>query len=210
MNCSDPGIPFELWPIRPPPQDEEVFSGWLARIGQAHGITPRQFVSQLRANAHAGNRDLDSHPSYELIAEVSRRTSIRYARIVKMTLRWHAVAPMFSSGSALLSADTFAYCPLCWVNDPVPYVRRAWRLTWMPVCMLHRVLLSEFCPRCRRVPCFQELAAYHLLCVCTCRFDLRDAPPPEWPSRHSALDIERLIDTQGRRFHHLDASYAAA
>jgi TniQ len=40
--CSE--APPDLWPLRPQPFAEEAFSGWLARISQAHGLPPWRFV----------------------------------------------------------------------------------------------------------------------------------------------------------------------
>jgi len=203
MSSSDP-ISMPLWPVRPPPQPQELFTGWLVRIAQAHGITPRLFISQLRANARAGHRDLDVSPSYEMIAEVSRRTAVPYSRIVRMTVRWH-VDPVI--GGRVRDADTFACCPLCWREDPSPYVRRAWRLAWTPICIRHRTPLGGFCPQCRHFPAFESTSAAHSICRCQrCSFDLRRMETG-WPGPLSKAAIDREVQVQDRRFRHFESTY---
>ena len=82
-------LEIHLSPDRPLPQPQELFTSWLIRLAQAQGILPRVFLSTLRAQFGVGTRDLDARPSYELIAEVSRRTGIAYARIVRLTVQRH-------------------------------------------------------------------------------------------------------------------------
>jgi len=69
----------DLWPLRPHPLPEEVFSGWLARVAQGHGVEPGFLFAHLRSWFRLrSDRNLDTDPSYELLAQVSRRTAVRY------------------------------------------------------------------------------------------------------------------------------------
>src|SRR6476660_3427029 len=153
----------DLWPVRPRPLRGEVFTGWLARIAQGHGVQPRFFFAHLRSRFRLpSDRDLDTDPSYELLAEVSRRTAIRYAGLVLMTLRWH-VHPWYAREAR--NHPAFGFCSLCWRTDTVPYVRRAWRLPWM-ACQQHEVPLAWHCPRCKRWASVEALPAIPPISQC--------------------------------------------
>src|SRR5690606_34205368 len=124
----------------------EVFTGWIARIAQGHGAEPRAFFGYLRRKFRlSSDRDLDTDPSYELLAGVSQRTAVHYDRLVVMTLRWHVQA-WHARQMRHGQAGFFGFCPLCWARDREPYVRRPWRLPWMP-CTDHRTPLRWECPR---------------------------------------------------------------
>jgi hypothetical protein len=174
--CSE--APPDLWPLRPQPFAEEAFSGWLARISQAHGLPPWRFVRELRRCVRTRAHDLDVHPSYELIAEVSRRTGVNYNRIVQMTLRGHVESWVGRKAMSQEPEDAFGFCPSCWAADTEPYIRRAWRLPWT-ACALHRIALCRQCPACHWISSWSHLAAVGGLAVCGgCGADLRQLLRP--------------------------------
>jgi hypothetical protein len=197
----------ELWPIRPRPRRGEVFTGWTARLAQGLGVEPRAFLAWLRSRFRLeSDRDLDMNPSYELLAEVSRRTAIRYDRLVVMTLRWH-VYPFYARDTRTGRSSGFGFCPLCWSADPVPYIRRAWRLPWMP-CGEHRIPLLWQCPACKDRPGMERLPAAPPLSRCTgCGFDLRLASPAGWPRTLTGQQIADLLNNRQREFDAAEPQY---
>ena len=170
MNGSESSS-LPLWPVRPPPQTQELFTSWLIRLAQAQGAPPRVFLSTLRAQFGVGTRDLDARPSYELIAEVSRRTGVAYARIVRMTVQWHVDGIV---NGRLHPDGAFGYLSSCWCKDSQLYVRRTWRLDWTPLCLCHRLPLGYGCFECRSRPALDWASTERALYICPrCSLDLR-------------------------------------
>lgn len=183
----------DLWPIRPRPLPGEVFTGWIARVAQGHGVEPRVFLTYLRSRFRLeSDRDLDMNPSYELLAEVSRRTAIRYDRLVVMTLRWHAQA-WYARQVRCGHTGSFGFCPLCWAQDSEPYIRRPWRLPWMP-CTAHRTPLRWECPQCHRPTNMGLLDAAASIWICTrCGIDLRSVSSARWLRTITEQETRELI-----------------
>jgi hypothetical protein len=195
--CSE--APPELWPLRPRPYPEEAFSGWLARISQAHGLPPGRFARELRRHVRARAQDLDTQPSYELMAEVSRRTGVRYRRIREMSLRGHVELYFARNAMAQQPEDAFGFCVLCWRADADPYIRRAWRLPWT-ACALDRVPLQWRCSACDWVCCWSRLGANGPLSICGgCGADLRYIAPPVW-AKGQAKQIDEHLAWQAAQF----------
>lgn len=42
----------------------------------------------------------------------------------------------------------YRYCPDCLSSDPIPHIRKTWRLAFSYVCKQHQSLLKEACPNC--------------------------------------------------------------
>jgi TniQ len=196
----------DLWPIRPRPFPGEVFTGWVARIAQAHGLAPTVLLAHFRARfSLAPTRDLDTDPSYELIAEVSHRTALTYSRVVRMTLRWHA-HPWYAR-EARNHHGSFGFCSCCWTADSVPYIRRAWRLPWMP-CLDHRIPLRWRCPQCKGETRIEVLGPVPPIHRCLqCDVDLRFAAPAQWPRTVSRSEIAGLLHRCQQEFENVDARY---
>ena len=204
MPCeADP----DLWPVRPRPLPSEVFTGWIARIAQGHGAEPRAFFGHLRRQFRlSSDRDLDTNPSCELLAGVSRRTAVRYDRLVVMTLRWH-VQPWFARELRHGHAGLFGFCPSCWQRDPQPYIRRPWRLPWMP-CTEHRMPLHWKCPQCQEWINMGVLGATTSLSICTrCGIDLRSVSPARWQRTITGEQIEEVIKSRQDEFQQAESQY---
>lgn len=193
--------------MRPRPLPDEVFTGWLARIAQAHGLAPKVLLSYLRSRFRLDSaRDLDTHPSYELLAEVSRRTAVRYDRLAVMTLRWH-VHPWYANSARNQRDGSFGLCSLCWARDPIPYVRRAWRLPWMP-CLNHELPLAHRCFKCGWFAGTEALSAGPPLSRCgRCGFDLRGSPRPVWPKAAPAEKIAETVERWRAEFEDAEPRY---
>jgi hypothetical protein len=204
MPCD--GDPF-LWPLRPRPRPDEVFTGWIARIAQAHGLAPEVLLSYLRSRfGLETGRDLDTNPSYELISEMSRRTAVRYDRIVVMTLRWH-VYPWYAHTARNQLGGSFGFCPLCWACDAVAYVRRAWRLPWMP-CFEHELPLSRRCRECGWFTGTERLHSAPPLSRCgQCGFDLRHSPPAAWSKTAEPEKIAEMLVQWRAEFEEAELRY---
>lgn len=99
------------------------------------------------------------------------------------------------------------FCPRC-LRDSAGRWLLSWRLNWSFVCLTHRAMLVERCPRCCG---FQRSRAHPAWCVphpghCSCRirtdyaqrldvcgFDLSQVPQREIPQAHQLLSTQEKI-----------------
>ncbi len=70
------------------------------------------------------------------------------------------------------------YCPSCLKEDSIPYYRKKWRLSYIPICIIHECFLENKCPQCN-----SPVAPYSLnwdmsieKCY-NCEFDLSQTEP---------------------------------
>jgi hypothetical protein len=179
-------------------------------MAQGHGVEPKSFFTHLCGRFRLpSDRNLDTIPSYELLAEVSRRTAVHYDRLVMMTISWH-VEPWYAREARNDRRGSFGFCSLCWKTDPIPYVRRAWRLSWM-ACQKHRIPLRWWCPECRRETSIEALGPLQPISRCVqCDFDLAGAAPLGWPHSRTPEEIADLLDRWRQEFERATSRYRIA
>jgi hypothetical protein len=125
---------------------------------------------------------------------------------VVMTLRWH-VHSFYATDTRNDSSTGFGFCSLCWRADPVPYIRRAWRLPWM-ACDAHRLPLLWRCPGCKQRTSIEGLGAVPPLPQCAgCDCDLRNATPVSWPSSIAPQQIADMLEERRKQFEDTEARY---
>ena len=147
-------------PISVVPLPSEALESWIAAYARRLHATGNHLIAHLGLGgariAHMAVR-LHDHEA----AVLERATGVSGQALAAMTLQPHdglaiaiapgrrALASRFPIGR--FGASRARYCPQCLARDdgrgPV-----TWRLPWSFACPLHRVLLLDFCPACRRPP----------------------------------------------------------
>lgn len=108
------------------------------------------------------NRDIDRHPSAELVDTLSRHTGQTSTAIRSLTLGAYEgllydTLPMLGNVRFVLPMGIFhrtrrhagmQYCPACIRESRTPYYRKRWRLALYAVCDYHGLLMVERCPEC--------------------------------------------------------------
>ena len=99
-------------------------------------------LSRPRRNKLFGINGLDATAQQSLkdIESVTGRQDLRCMTM----LTWRNVLPRHG-----LLSDNFAWCPICFMHDNVPYLRLAWALKAVKVCPLHCIRLQTICPHCQ-------------------------------------------------------------
>lgn len=207
-----------MLPIHPQPKEGEIFSSWLVRLAFSNGFPLHTFFTGFLGYKGAVlTRDIDRHPSDQLLQLISLQTQQPISTLQDMTLchyegRFFSELPLHGDVSWLLALGIFhrdrkragmQYCPLCMQTDSVPYYRLSWRLALTVICPIHYCAMEDVCPRCQSPVMFhrhgigREKIPYveHLRHCHQCFLDLGSVRPryPEWPDCNSLNFLTALI-----------------
>lgn len=139
-----------LWPIRITPQPDELLSSWIYRLAAPYALAPCDFLRAIGIEPGRLPTDLDRAPSDELLDLLAERTGTARARVEAMRLgielrEWQLRA---AGDDRETSVPTALYCPSCLAADEMPYIRRAWRLACVTLCVRHARPLMDRCVAC--------------------------------------------------------------
>lgn len=198
------------FPVRPAPENGEIFSSWAARVAFAHGMTLNGLLTYLYRDSWFYKRDVDKYTYLWVIKRLADATKVDIASAQKTSLVLH-VQPISNIetdphraewvthvGNIYNRARTFgvSFCPLCLTEDDVPYFRLKWRLSFVTMCSKHDILLHNRCPACR-----QEISLYRLKAnvkdlakCCWCGYDLKNSPHFQSPLLSQYLPLQDLIE----------------
>nr|WP_315481921.1 TniQ family protein [uncultured Undibacterium sp.] len=155
----------QLWPVHPQPLHDELLSSWMIRIAKSNGFKVHNFYAHFFGKEREiWTRDIDHCAPEWLIHGLAKFTGISSQRISAMGLRGFEsfVFERFNEVGVtkfLLPLSVFhrtrraygqQYCPICFSEDRVPYLRRSWRLALFVICSKHGVLLEDRCSECNR------------------------------------------------------------
>lgn len=196
------GLSGNYWPAHPKPQQDELFSCWLARTALSNAPTAHRFCQSIWPNQQVWTRDIDVCNNISLIPTLSARTGVPARDIYSMCLqfyegtvveRLHVNTPtnwVLPTGvyHRIRTRYGLQWCPICLREDPVPYFRRQWRMAFCSCCPKHGILLADRCHKCRSpaVPFRSGITTCY-----KCASDLRDHPP--CPALAEAIIAEDLL-----------------
>ena len=162
------GLSGRCWPAHVQPLDDESVSSWVLRLSAAHRLKVHTFAALTWPGRAVWTRDIDRSATRAFTDRLAERTTCDAKRAWRTTLG--ALADREPTGSVLpapyqpngrvrgvLDAGVYhrvrrrygqQYCPDCWADDPVVYVRRLWRLAAVTACALHGTPLRDACPAC--------------------------------------------------------------
>jgi hypothetical protein len=231
-----------VWPAYSKPQDDELLSSWLVRLSMAHGLKLHTFCSLAWPRKAIWNRDIDKSADEGVLAVLAEKTNTPLERVRGTTLSayegiLYEKHNPFGNTLWLMPVGVYhrmrthyglQFCPRCLAGDKEPYFRRRWRLAFATVCMEHRVVLRDRCPRCGAAVNFHrdelgmrsKYAATSMTLCHACRFDLRtadensvgggseveaDAAEVEFQERllNAIRDGWIIVDGQGAVYSHL-------
>jgi hypothetical protein len=219
-----------MWPQRPKRISDELFSSWLYRSAVAAAVPPLDFAKQMLGNLHDVDRDV-APATVGRLAELSGQSYQHLAAGTVSKIEGSAMTKIGNgSGDVLLSDERFLlvcggrgrtggrhlalqYCPRCLKTDEQPYFRRAWRFSFIAVCLEHGCSLHDRCWHCQEPvdPLKQRIVQSEPHCaICGVRLsDAKEIGAYEARSRQFALMdllsyIESHLDVDERGVH-LDA-----
>ncbi|NVJ93310.1 MAG: TniQ family protein [Methylocystaceae bacterium] len=149
----------KLWPGRPLPYHDEIFSSWFTRVAHSNGLSSAELYSVCVPDSRLFHIDLDRFPNDSLIEALAQHTGVSYKKIKSLTLSvYHG--NVFADQSpksrliwippANVSVKSFGQqiCPFCLLENEEPYARVHWRLSFVTLCPIHQLLLVDRCTKC--------------------------------------------------------------
>ncbi|MBD3797198.1 MAG: TniQ family protein [Campylobacterales bacterium] len=155
------------------PLPDELLSSWLIRSSILNGTDPLGFADGLWFNQRIWTKDLDRHLSTDQIMQLKKNTNLSFEQIENMTLEpiykalvhphtvnpkksWEYIIPTGIRNRT--ATNGLHFCPMC-LQEPNPYMKKQWRLSWNCICEKHHILLQLACSKCGH--CFApHLIAY--------------------------------------------------
>lgn len=211
------GLITNRWPAFSKPKDDELLSSWLVRLAMSHGLKLHTFCSLTWPGMSIWNRDVDKVAYKDVISMLSQKTGIPVERVKDTTLaayegKLYEKHNPFGNTLWIMPVGVYhrtrtqfglQFCPLCLAEDREPYFRRGWRLAFITLCLEHKVLLSDRCPKCDAAVNFHrdelgdrhKIVAESMTTCFSCGCDLRDvsACPELEPVDKSEIDFQRFL-----------------
>lgn len=121
-------------PYAPPIEPDETLWSWTTRVALYHGWSADEFLTVLGFGASGWENyfrqaDVDCATPTELVDCLAEATG--YSRELLVS---HVAT---ASTSTLWLDDRVSFCEVCWLENTVPYIRRAWLDAWCIDCPVH-------------------------------------------------------------------------
>jgi hypothetical protein len=193
------GLSGRVLPAHPHQLPDELFTSWFVRTAHANGLKAQVLADRLYGKQCSfWARDQDKLAAPHILSAFAGIVGCSYEEVLAATLRPYE-GTIYSShnpyGNTLWILPIGVrhrirdrpgqqYCPLCLVEDAIPYYRRRWRLSYYTICEIHGTQMHDCCPECQAPVAFHRLELGHktetlprLATACyRCGFDLARAP----------------------------------
>lgn len=191
------------WPLPVDARDDELLSSYLIRAAHRHSLSPGAFTALWWPERPIWNRDLDRGEDTAWLVNVAAHAGLSLDRVKAMTL--DAPRRRFGRGSGdtplILSAGIYhrtrvrhavQVCPRCLTNGE-PYLRRAWRYSFVLACPTCRTPLLDACPHCREPVVPHRSFRWSLDACHACGFSLGQRDPRSKPFPPAVHDLQTRL-----------------
>jgi Zn ribbon nucleic-acid-binding protein len=153
-KIKNPLIEKSRFLIIPEPFEGEIFSSWLARCAYAHKTHPKtfwhlhfpkdKFIYTLTPN-------IDATISDEVLQVISLKTSFSMTKLKNMTMMFYDsyLQEQIIRNGINKFLTNYRFCPKCWQEDKIPYIRKEHRIVFSTFCKKHKCYLQDKCPKCK-------------------------------------------------------------
>ena len=187
-------------PAHPKPLPDELLSSWLTRLAISNSTRCYSFVNSMLCYPNEiWARDIDRSAREDLLELLSIKTPTSIQQLRQMTLSYYDGKIVDNVKydrhcQWILEIGVYhrkrkraglQFCPHCLKDDPLPYFRKEWRLSFVTFCERHSCLLRDCCPSCKSSIAYHRLGSFRkvfipnmLVSTCFhCHFDLRQSKP---------------------------------
>jgi TniQ len=151
--------PERTLPIRMPILGGESLESWLEALARRNGLTMRQLLPAMGLTGPRIPYGLAIGIAAERLRQIERQTGLPTGRLDQAVL--DRFLPLGVASSPRAGAPEYRWqrwargagsrwCPRCLAKTRGRWLL-GWYLNWSFVCLRHRVLLADACPRCSRL-----------------------------------------------------------
>lgn len=137
-----------IFPFAPPPLPGESIASWVIRLCGSHGygFTTVKKLAQVKVKYDDWDRGMDHQSTLRLL----EAAGLEYKEFFNENLDPHFLQ---ECGVVLHPINTdwgpaYGFCPMCFAEDQVPYLRWRWRYKNFKKCTRHQRTLLLSCPHC--------------------------------------------------------------
>jgi len=166
--------------LRSKPKSDESFIGYILRLTELNDYDSSTWIiREARIGYHRDRCIATTHkpPDFSALAalagvNIADIESLRYfvdrqSNAINRRLLFGLTVPQY-----VIRPNCQKVCPKCLVQSA--YIRRIWEFALVTVCPIHKCLLLDECPKCRRRISWSR----NRVAVCSCNYDWREYHPP--------------------------------
>lgn len=153
-KIKNPLIEKSRFLIIPEPFEGEIFSSWFTRCAYAHKTHPRTFWNLHFPKdkfIYTITPNIDATISDEVLQVISLKTSFSMTKLKSMTMMFYdgyLQEQIIRNGTNKFLTN-YRFCPKCWQEDKIPYIRKEHRIVFSTFCKKHKCYLQDKCPKCQ-------------------------------------------------------------
>ena len=164
-------------PLVPDPLPGEHLLSWIGRLAARYGMAAREFLTAIAKQSHAvpcsAPTELDEFNVEPFLGELSRRSGIQLQVLQRslpmvQNLAWKGLGS--HPEQMAWYRGWVAWCPVCVQEDISArgevFGRADWYSRHCVICLQHRRLLTDHCPRCMRQTVGPMPASGRLRLIC--------------------------------------------
>ena len=181
-KIKNPLIEKSRFLIIPEPFEGEIFSSWLARCAYAHKTHPKTFLHLHFPKdkfIYTITPNIDATISDEILQVISLKTSFSMTKLKNMTMIFYDgyLQEQIIRNGTNKYLTNYRFCPKCWQEDKIPYIRKEHRIVFSTFCKKHKCYLQDKCPNCETpiyaFKMFRNELTYQF--CCNCGFELQNS-----------------------------------
>lgn len=153
-KIKNPLIEKSRFLIIPEPFVGEIFSSWFVRCAYAHKTHPKTFWNLHFPRdkfTYAVTPNIDATISDEALQIISLKTSFSMTKLKSMTMMFYdgyLQEQIIKNGTNKFLTN-YRFCPKCWQEDKIPYIRKEHRVVFSTFCKKHECYLQDKCSNCQ-------------------------------------------------------------
>ncbi len=174
-KIKNPLIEKSRFLIIPEPFEGEIFSSWFARCAYAHKTHPKTFWNLHFPKdkfIYTITPNIDATISDEVLRIISLKTLFSMPKLKSMTMMFYdgyLQEQIIRNGTNKFLTN-YRFCPKCWQEDKIPYIRKEHRIIFLTFCKKHKCYLQDKCPNCQTpisaFKMFENELPYEFCCNC--------------------------------------------
>lgn len=152
-KIKNPLIEKSRFLITPEPFEDEIFTSWLVRCAYAHNTHPHTFMNlhfPTINNVYTFNVNFDATVGDDMLRTLVWKTGFSFNKLYQLTLKSYSgyLQESIINNGTNKFLSSFRFCPQCFKEDRVPYIRKEWKVVFSTFCKKHKCYLHEKCPCC--------------------------------------------------------------